>query len=63
MDDFLLPDDKTIDLMNKAYANSNVKNASIFAYSATPLCDARPFAHASFIQTVFLCLYITSILR
>ena len=59
MMDYMLPDEQTIELMNKEYAKHNIKNASIFALNSTPARDARVFDF----QTVILILYIVRFLR
>lgn len=62
MNDYLLPDEKTIDLMNTAYKNVGIKNASIFAHEDAHIAPLAP-VHASFVQSTFLILYIARFLR
>ena len=56
--DYLLPDDKTIKLMNEEYSKLGIKNASIFACDAPPAKSASVFARTSFNQTLVFSLYI-----
>ena len=59
MDDFLLPSEEAVSLMNAEYAKLRDKNASIFATSAL---SSRPSAITS-IQRIIFALYIASVLR
>ena len=57
--DYLLPDEKTIEIMNEEYSKQGVKNASIFALNSIPARGAG--AHNKI--TIVFALYIMFLLR